>query len=157
VDAQHALLELFVARGDAARVAAATKRLSRTDSYSCDALNALLPWLVLSILRAVPSLSPLAVRVEGEAEGGGSEVDSVFARATVNCADTLRLLGEPLWAMHVLLHLPRGSEDDATDRAIRCVLEQEWETIRQMPGGLVEAEHFLCEERNMPRAWLPTL
>jgi hypothetical protein len=165
VDAQYALLELHTAGKDAAqgrRVAAIAERLSRTDSFSNDALNALLPWMVLSILRAI-STSPLAQSVsvaeslEGEAScSEAAEVDAVYAKATVSCADSLRLLGEPLWALYVLLHLPRSHDkDDAKALAIRRVLKQEWMAVQRMTD--VDADRFLCTEWHVPREWLQGL
>lgn len=144
VDARYALLQLHAAQGSwgaeaNARATELAHRLARNDSYSADALDAVLPWLMLCLLRA--------------ADEGGPVSDDVFAAATLACADTLRLLGEPLWALHALVHLP-PQYAEGKEAAIRAALEADFGALCACPGGHAEAERFLCHDRRVPRAWL---
>ena len=181
VDAQFALMRLCAAVSDnsaalAARSAAylqVCKQLACTRSYTADALDALLPWLSLCLLRAVSVLpaqtalqqgkdvvqdidmagvEPITAAVVDDATS--ARCDDAFAAATVACADCLALLHEPLWAVYVLLHLPVASHSAAAAKAdgVRAMLTRNWASIRDNGSGT--AVQFLCEELQVPRAWL---
>ena len=147
VDARYALLQLQALQNGAgaetnARATELMHRIARTDSYTADVLDAVLPWLLLCLLRAVP---------DGCVAGALS--DEVFAAATVACSDTLRGLGEPLWALHALTHLP-ARYAAGKEAAIRAVLEADFGAICACSGGLADAQRFLCHDLRVPRAWL---
>jgi len=70
----------------------AAQALGRSRGCSPDPFDSLLPWLLLSVLRAAGRVDP-----------GG---DDAFAAVTMDAAAQLQLLGEPYWAVYVALHLP---------------------------------------------------
>ena len=184
VDAQYSLLQLAAAQQSGSSderaqvVMTAYTELACTRSYSGDALDAVLPWMVLCLLRAAGALpsgkqqtdSADTVAPDGEVQAlpperagaGSSEMpaealatcDAVFASVTVACADSLLLMGEPLWAVYVLLHVPVPSAAAAAARAamVRSVLAAHWPIICEV--GAPIAKQFLCEQWGVPQAWL---
>jgi Nuclear protein 96 len=187
VDAQYALVRLCAANSDAAASSAvrgaawaeAAEQLACTRSYSRDALDAIMPWMTLSLLRAVGALpaggrchAANAATDTGDADmadgsqqpgnvssgrtstDAGAQSDAVFTAATLACADSLVLLEEPAWAVYVLLHLPAASSGARAAKAdaIRSTLARQWPLIEQQ--GIADTVSFLCEKYEVPRAWL---
>jgi hypothetical protein len=177
-DAQYSLIQLCAGTLSASHFHGLAIRLANTRSFSQDGLDALIPWLALSLLRAVQALPskvgtptitqspdsmdadngwaliPVEATSSDAANGVGGCSDGVFRAATVACAEGLLLLGEPLWAVHVLLHLPAPTPEAAASKAetVRTCLEVHWPAIRR--GGVDHAVHFLCVDSKLPRAWL---
>jgi hypothetical protein len=73
------------------------QQLLRTRAHSQDPLDALQPWVLLCVLRAVGAAPSDAAAPHA--------LGDAFAQLTVDCASSLLWLGLPSWAVYVLCHL----------------------------------------------------